>query len=578
MINNASPLLMADWYKVSHISMYHKDTEFLQSNLTPRSDRLYPHFVDDDHSVMFAGIQGFIKWFFVEMFENNFFHVPKEEALKPYKEACNMAIGEGKVDFSGFERLHDLGYLPLEIRALPEGILSPVGVPVYTIQNTVSGFAWLVNYFESAMSAETWKTTTTATTSYQYNKLCHKFAELTCDNKEHVPFQCHMFAFRGQAGMADAAQSEFGHLMNFTGTDTIPSIWYANKYYNMEGKFVAASVPATEHSVATTNISYIMEDENSESSNVFLSKDVRRGIAEMQFIKELITENYPTGFISYVADSYDYFKVITEILPCLKEEIMNRDGKLIIRPDSGVPENIIAGYRWSGVEYNSQYEVPYDHEAGTLRSEVIKVNGNFYKFEQADTLAVCKNRGLTKNYVKLMDYPHITEHEVKGSIEILWETFGGEVNSKGYKVLDSHIGLIYGDSITVKRAEDIFKRLEEKGFASSNVVYGVGSYTTQYVTRDSLGFAVKATGAVIGGKDIMVSKEPKTDMGKRSAKGFLKVVKGNETGELRTVPVDSLEKVQEEDNELRVIFKDGQLIVDETLETIRERVQDNFRK
>lgn len=553
MLNQESPILFADFYKPSHISMYDKRSEIVQDNMTPRNAKHFIHFADNDQRVMFAGLQGFIKWFLIDMFNNNFFNLPKEEAVADYREVCDSSIGIGMVETWGFEALHDLGYLPLEIRALPEGTLSPVQVPMFTIQNTHPDFYWLPNFLESVISAETWKTITTATTFWQYRKLSEKWAAETCDNNDHVAFQNHCFAYRGEAGTHDAAQSEFGQLINSMGTDTIPAILYARRYYNMKGKFVAGSIPASEHSVATTNIGFIVKEiEENTVTQEFMSLDQKRFLAEVEFLKRYITEIFPKGFVSYVADSYDFWAIITKAAAILKQEIMARDGRVVFRPDSGIPEHIIAGYRIEEFETEDGF---YNKGSFALKTEVayFKDTDRYVLLSQTDD-----------------DDKEITRHEAIGAIQCLWEIFGGEVNSKGYKVLDTHVGLIYGDSITVARAKDIFERLKEKGFASSNIVYGVGSFTTQYTTRDSLGMAVKATGAVIDGQQIMVVKEPKTDLGKKSAKGFLKVVR-NMFGQLELIDNCQLEDVQSDDNELRRVFYNGKLIVDEDLTTIRER-------
>lgn len=552
MLNQESPILFADFYKPSHISMYDKRSEIVQDNMTPRNAKHFIHFADNDQRVMFAGLQGFIKWFLIDMFNNNFFNLPKEEAVADYREVCDSSIG--MVETWGFEALHDLGYLPLEIRALPEGTLSPVQVPMFTIQNTHPDFYWLPNFLESVISAETWKTITTATTFWQYRKLSEKWAAETCDNNDHVAFQNHCFAYRGEAGTHDAAQSEFGQLINSMGTDTIPAILYARRYYNMKGKFVAGSIPASEHSVATTNIGFIVGRLQGEHPELTL--DEARFLAEVEFMKRYITEIFPKGFVSYVADSYDFWAIITKAAAILKQEIMARDGRVVFRPDSGVPEHIIAGYYTDGGDYAS-FEEAYDANA-EAGYELVQVLGKFYRVKQSSGFDV------------IDETDEVPYHEAVGAVQCLWDIFGGEVNSKGYKVLDSHIGLIYGDSITVVRAKDIFERLKDKGFASSNIVYGVGSFTTQYTTRDSLGMAVKATGAVIDGQQIMVVKEPKTDLSKKSAKGFLKVVR-NMFGQLELIDNCQLEEVQSKDNELRRVFYNGKLIVDEDLTTIRER-------
>jgi nicotinamide phosphoribosyltransferase len=194
---------------------------------------------------------------------------------------------------------------------------------------------------------------------------------------------------------------------------------------------------------------------------------------------------YPEGIVSIVSDTWDFWKVITETLPALKDKIMSRNGKLVIRPDSGDPVKILCG----------------DPDGSLLA-------------------------------------------EKKGLIECLYDLFGGTINSKGYKQLDSHIGAIYGESITIERCQQITTQLKDKGFASSNVIFGVGSYTMQHNTRDSLGFAMKTTYAEIDGKPTPVFKDPKTDTNKlkKSLKGYIKVLKkGNE---YKTVELEKKEQVE----------------------------------
>jgi nicotinamide phosphoribosyltransferase len=196
-----------------------------------------------------------------------------------------------------------------------------------------------------------------------------------------------------------------------------------------------------------------------------LSPEERIYVGELEAFRRLITEVYPSGVVSIVSDTYDYWAVVGKILPELKPIIMGRDGKVVIRPDSGDPVDILCG------------------------------DSNSY-----DTL------------------------KRKGTVEALWDLFGGTVNSKGYRQLDTHIGVIYGDSITLERCKAICERLAAKGFASTNCVFGIGSYTYQYVTRDTFGFAMKATHGIINGKSADIFKDPKTDSGlKRSAKGYLRV-------------------------------------------------------
>jgi len=160
-----------------------------------------------------------------------------------------------------------------------------------------------------------------------------------------------------------------------------------------------------------------------------------------------------------------------------------------------------------------------------------------------------------------------TTPEEKGAVECLWDIFGGTINAKGYKELDQHVGLIYGDSITLQRAQEILEKLEQKGFAASNVVFGIGSYTYAYVTRDTYGFAVKSTYGEINGVPQEIFKDPVTDSGvKKSAVGLIRVNEDLSYSDRQTPE-------QEETGMLVTVYQDGKLLVDQTLEEIRTRLK-----
>ena len=251
-------------------------------------------------------------------------------------------------------------------------------------------------------------------------------------------------------------------------------------------------------------------------------------------------ETYPTGILSIVSDTWDLWKVCTEHVVTLKEEILSRDGKLVIRPDSGDPVEILCGDPLNSVYTD---ELPNDSESARR----------------------------------------------KGVIELLWDVFGGTINEQGYKVLDSHIGAIYGDSITIDRADEICKRLEAKGFASTNVVLGIGSFTYQYNTRDTFGFAMKATYVELleekvtdygnPGTEVPVRvkvsreifKDPITDDGtKKSATGLLFVGKSDD-GKIKLF--DKVSWDVESTGQLQTIYKNGQFHNQTTLTEIRNRLK-----
>ncbi|OZI07254.1 nicotinate phosphoribosyltransferase [Siphonobacter sp. BAB-5385] len=483
-----NPIHLSDGYKVDHRNQYPTGTELVYSNFTPRKSRIE----GVDH-VVFFGLQYFIKKYLLEEFEEQFFKKPKTEVVKKYQRRIENYLGKGAITYDHVEALHELGYLPLEIRALPEGTLTPFRVPMFTIQNTQPEFFWLTNFLETLLSCILWLPCTSATTAFHYRNLLDQYAEKTGGDAAFVPWQGHDFSFRGMAGLEAAELSGAAHLLSFTGTDTIPAIDFLETYYgaNVDTELVGGSVPATEHSV--------------------MCMGTQSG--EIDTFRRLIHEIYPRGVVSIVSDTWDFWQVITEFMPQLKDAILSREGKVVIRPDSGDPVLILCG------------------------DPAAPVGTPAYK----------------------------------GAVECLWETFGGTITATGYRLLDAHIGLIYGDSITLERCRTICQRLADKGFASTNVVFGIGSYTYQYVTRDTFGFAMKATYGVVNGEGRAIFKDPKTDDGtKRSAKGLMKV-----EGENGWVSGLSDEVSPEEATRglLQTVFKDGKLLVEHRLADIRTRLQ-----
>lgn len=545
---------VTDGYKIGHGTMYADGTEKVYSNLTPRHDKIYRRNCTEfyDGNLVFVGAQGAVQEI-KEMWDESFFEKDKEKVVSKFAARMAGYLGGEVAATQQLSELHDLGYLPLEFKALPEGSLVPIGIPVITVTNTVPSAFWLVNYLETVISDLTWKTATNATIAREYKKICQHFAEITGTDDFSVSIQCHDFSMRGMSGPEDAARAGFAHLTSFIGTDTLPAMDYAEDYYDAEG-LIAISVPATEHAVATNNILSIENSLNHDMAS--------RLEAEQLFMQDLITRKFPTGIVSYVADSFDFWAVVTDILPNLKDTILSREssgvapGKLVIRPDSGDPVKVVCGLgSVEEVESLSFYDVADAIDGND--ADVVKFEDKYYLPTRIEG-----------EWQDSYEFKEVSEAEVKGAIECLWETFGGTLTDRGYKLLDSHIGLIYGDSITTKRALEILSRLKKKGFASGNVVFGVGSYTYQCNTRDTFGFAVKATYSVVDGKAVNIYKDPKTDSKKKSAKGLLKV--GFVNGKLELF--DQVSQQEEKTGELRTIFKDGEMFNRTTLDEIRARL------
>lgn len=581
-----------DAYKISHADMYSEGSELVVNNLTPRSDKIYRRSCTKyyDGKLVFIGAQGA----FMEIVANwnIFFMMKKEYAVSLYTELVAGVLGEGVVSSDRIAQLHDVGYLPLEVKTLKEGSKVKMGIPVLTVKNTQKHAFWLPNFIETVLSNLTWKTSTNATTAAEYKAMLTDFAIRTGTPLDLVNWQGHSFADRGMSGPEDAARSGLGHAALFLGSDSLGTIQYAQQYY-FAGKFVSGSVPATEHAVATSNILRIERAIEAGKYNfltveqgcIFEQMDYNgedlRLIAEMMFLYELM-KKYPTGILSYVTDSFDYYGVLTRGLPYLKHVIMARDGKLVIRPDSGDPVEVVCGQpvHHIDVDFGHRDMLSWFHEiAYNAIPEEKREDDKAYPVivKTADGKYVSVNVIGYQEYdgeIHLNAEDHILVErsaEEKGSVELLYDLFGGTITETGHKMLDSHIGLIYGDSITTARCLNILQGLFDKGFASGNCVYGVGSFTYQCVTRDTFGFAVKATYTEVNGEGIEIFKDPKTDQKKKSAKGLLFVDKG-EDGEYILIDQVSKEVESSPENQLVTRFKDGEFYNLISLDEIRSQL------
>lgn len=836
-------ILLTDGYKLGHHRQYPEGTEMVYSNWTPRSCKYFPE--AEEGAVVF-GLQYLIKEYLIKQFNENFFNLPKEKAINEFYNRVNCYVGVDNVGTKHIEALYDLGYLPIEIKALPEGSVCPIRVPWMTIKNTLPEFYWITNYLETLISCILWMPSTSATKARLYKKELMRHAKLT-KYPEDVPidFSCHDFSMRGMGGVEAAIISGMAHLTSFSGTDTIPAIRALEEYYNADAKneLIAGSVPAcysedteiltnsgwkyfkdltdddlvaqysenkeisfvkpteiiadryngklihyvqncrgskidllvtpnhrmvkrsyrndklslfeaniglkkptytkscmivssgykkdkenqhlsaldklkiafqadgskpshgedytgernggypirfsfkkdrkmarlerlfTEAGVAFTKQKYengyysiwaVMPEEfrkdfswvklealssieayefiqelqywdgcAKHSSIVYSStnkecvdtvqaiaalcgyrgnissyqdkrKDCKRlpiwsiiltekertsinmhlevteenyrgmvycvsvpskmivvrrnNIAlicgntehsvmcaggkedEISTFKRLINDVYPNGIVSIVSDTWDFWQVIEDYLPRLKQDIMSRDGRVVIRPDSGDPVDIICGLR-TNPHYNTKIK-----------------DGKYYvSYAPFD---------IETKYVE------ISKGQYYGAYWMLGETFGWNTTENGYKYPDTHIGLIYGDSITLERQKHIYSRLESVKCAACNLVLGVGSYSYQYASRDSLGYAVKATACIVNGEFREIFKQPKTDDGtKNSLKGLISVYK-DENGTYYALDGVSIDA--ENGGELKTVFMDGNLLVDWSLKEIRERINETL--
>lgn len=546
-----NPILACDGYKLGHRVQYPQNTDLVFCNYTARSTRR-----TNTKKVCFAGLQPFVKHFLIHVWNTEFFQKPLEEVTAKFQRQIRAYLNTQDVDVSHIEELHKLGYLPIEIWSLPEGTEHELKIPSMVIWNTDKRFFWLPNFLETAISTNLWGICTSTTTAHNYKKLFTKYALETVGNTDFVPWQGHDFSFRGMFGSEAACMSGAGHLFSFCGTDTIPAIGYLEDYYNadVEKEIVGGSVNATEHSVSCSIILDFVQKVRGTRDN--LTEDELMSLADIEYVKYLITEVYPTGIVSIVADSFDYWNTITNTARVLKDVILARNGKVVFRPDTGDPVKVVTG------DVFITADVTYD----SLRTAVKEKTAIYSKGSYIEVKDVNNNSAHSNTISKKIDNP---TPEQKGSIEVLWEIFGGTVSEKGYKILDPHVGLIYGDSITYERAEAICERLKLKGFASTNLVYGIGSFTYQYVTRDTDGYAIKATYIEIDNKSLNIFKAPKGAEFKKSAKGLTAVYR-SEDGEFYLKDEATWDDIKH--CSFVPVFRNGELLKDYTLQEVRSNL------
>lgn len=547
-------LSYSDGYKPGHKPMLAPNTVRLYGTWIPRSVKHAPKGIA---KIVSIGQRLTARWLNDE-FEENFFSQPKNVATKFGQDIAKYIMLP--YDASHFEALHDLGYLPIRIKALPEGIETKPGIPHMTFINTVDGFAWLTLYLETVLSSLSWKCPTSATIALQYRRNLVKWVMKTDPaNAWLIDYLAHDFSARGLDPFS-MLSSGLGHASSFRGSDSLIVIPGARYFYGeSEDEVCINSVMASEHSVTCTGIFYY--EMNLKAGNLdkeiewyYSFKDVPSegsvenpdylAIAECLNLRDWLLK-FPEGILSVVSDTFDLWKLITFILPRLKEYIMARNGKLVIRPDSGDPVDIICGLNTK----------PNSYFVGRDNKYYTQTYNDAYKTYEEDK--------------------EVSESEVKGVIELLHDIFGGTVNEQGYINLDPHVGAIYGDSITLDRQVQIYERLAAKGFATTNIVLGVGSFTYQFNTRDTLGFAAKGAwfetreNGVARGYDIF--KDPITDDGtKKSLKGRVSVHQ-DEDGEYYVR--EQCTEQEETEGLLEIIFEDGQHYNPITLTEIRERIK-----
>jgi len=350
-----NPMLLIDFYKAVHAEMLPSGITKSVSYFTPRMSR-----VKRWNKVVMFGLQGFIKTYLIDYFNNEFFDKPFDEVIAEYKRIMDASLGKDAYKIDKIEKLHKLGYLPIEVIALPEGTLVPMHVPMFGITNTHPDFAWLPQSLESLISAESWHPMLAATVGYTYREIVNKYYGLTCDDNIHKAKALGAFDFRGEECTESAIKAGAGWCLSFLNTATVPTIPYLEEMYNCDctKELVAFGSPSTEHSVMCSN--YAVDGD------------------EITLLRRLLTEIYPNTSFSAVLDSYDYWNIIDNVLPQLKPEIMAHNGCMLMRGDSGDCVEVVT---------KTVFKL-WEHFGGTINSKGYKVLDPHVKAIYGDSITV----------------------------------------------------------------------------------------------------------------------------------------------------------------------------------------------
>lgn len=460
-------MLQADEYKLLHKDQYPVNTEIIYSHLIPRGSN-DPNI---DKVVVF-GTQRLVKRI-INDFNSYFFELDESQVdklLVTFSMIAKDLFNINEYDVIHWKRLWELGYLPISINAIEEGTVIPFRVPVFTIYNTHKDFAWLINYLETLLLNNFWPAITSATKSYTLRNIMQKWYDLTDSNDNSISLRAVDFSLRGSSGMEAGEMNGLGHLLSFVSTSNLQAISSLYSYYGYD-KEIFNSIPATEHSVMMVN-----------------SQE-----KELETIETLL-DKYEGQFVSIVLDTWNYSNALEEYLPKLKHKILNRKGKLLIRPDSGDREEVVL-------------------------------------------------LGLKK----------------------LEELFGTTINKDGYKILHPKVGIIFGEGISLQTANSLLEAIANEGYASSNIVLGVGSKMYGNMSRDTLGIAFKSSYAKIGNEERKIQKLS-TEF-KSSPKGLLKVDK-----DFNLIQDVNWDEVNSDSNMLKLLVKEGKIIRETTFRNIKERL------
>lgn len=292
-------ILKTDSYKLSHFKQYPPGTTRVSSYIEARTNAPYQR-------TLFFGLQGFLKEHLSDLA-----YITQAQVAQAENFSASHGLPFNK---AGWDHIisNCNGFLPIRIEAIPEGSGVPVGTPLVQVVNTDPAVPWLTSYIETMLLRAVWYPTTVATRSKHIQLMIADWLNETCDDPASVlPFRLHDFGARGVSSGESAAIGGAAHLINFMGSDTIEGILWARKFY---GEPMAGfSIPAAEHSTITA---WGRDGERAAYANML--------------------EQFPTGLVAVVSDSYDIFNACRELWgEQLKSAVLARDGTLVVRPDSG---------------------------------------------------------------------------------------------------------------------------------------------------------------------------------------------------------------------------------------------------
>ena len=619
-----NPFLLTDFYKLTHILQYRPELRELVSYLTPRGSRL-----KGVNKVVFFGLSAYVHSYIVENFRENFFTRNFEYCECEIREVLELGLGytDEMIDktIEHFKALHDLQYLPVEINAVPEGTLVPMGVPCVEIKSTNPEFFWVGQALEASLSAAIWHPMVSATIAREYRKIARGAFFATVENGIDERTAMCDFSMRGQESNESAVNASVAWLTSMWNSSTVAARKHIKDVYGVEKSPVT---PVTKQ--WKTQFTYGVRDKmkdtivrglTSTEHSVMTSHACLDGGDEIPTFKYLF-DLYKNVSFAAVCDSYDFWNVLTNILPNNFMEEINERGKrgvfIGVRHDSAEPVDALCG-TVPILHADAVKRIPKDMledgtklECMTLTFTEEEANNLWEQgFREGNLVAVmCDGE---EYLVRIRAVEHLSgidetvdkdcptmwasgvlqnrsrTWEEKGMVESMYELFGGSVNSKGFKVLNPGIKAVYGDSITITRAKRIYKRLEIKGYAANNVSLGVGSFSFQALenedgslspfTRDTFSIACKTTHSKYADEygticERWVYKNPANFSQKKSQRGFCRIF-FDENGNL-TYEDELYERhLVGKNSALVPYFKDGKEYK-QNFNAIRETIDENL--